>query len=198
MRVGRVVEFREEGLGIYSMPFYSARSCRSLVKRAREADGWRQAKIGDRAPDGSRVTVLDEQYRAASVLFLPAGTPLRELLDARLRAVVKPFVRSVWRLELERFVGTQLVRYGPGGHYQLHSDAGGDKQNRYFSVICYLNDDFDGGKTSFPAFNYSATPRRGQALVFPSKYLHRAEPVTRGEKLVLVSWLTGPAPVRWI
>jgi predicted 2-oxoglutarate/Fe(II)-dependent dioxygenase YbiX len=95
--------------------------------------------------------------------------------------------------------GTQLVRYKPGGHYVPHTDAGADEfANRYFTVLCYLNQDFEGGKTSFPSLNYAATPRAGKALIFPATYLHCAEPVVRGEKLILLSWVCGPVPIRWV
>ena len=41
-------------------------------------------------------------------------------------------------------------------------------------------------------------PLCGKAVIFPSTYLHRAEPVTRGRKYVIVSRLTGRQPIRRI
>ena len=87
--------------------------------------------------------------------------------------------------------GTQLVRYAPGGHYIPHSDVGRLTMNRYYTVLCYLNDDFEGGNTQFPALDYAVRPQSGKAILFPSRYLHGGEPVTRGEKYILVSWITG-------
>jgi len=90
------------------------------------------------------------------------------------------------------------VRYEPGNYYAAHTDTGMNLLDRYFTVLCYLNDDFEGGQTSFPTLLYSAAPRRGKAVVFPSTYVHRADPVTRGEKYVIVSWMMGAPPSRWL
>ena len=94
--------------------------------------------------------------------------------------------------------GTQMIRYGKGGHYIPHADAGRDLPERYFTVVCYLNDDSEGGDTSFPALGATVKPKTGQAIVFPARYLHCAEPVTRGEKFVLIAWVCGPVPIDWI
>jgi predicted 2-oxoglutarate/Fe(II)-dependent dioxygenase YbiX len=64
--------------------------------------------------------------------------------------------------------------------------------------VCYLNDDFEGGRTLFPALDYAVTPEAGRAVLFPSTYLHGSEPVIKGRKFVLVSWIDGPVAVKWI
>jgi predicted 2-oxoglutarate/Fe(II)-dependent dioxygenase YbiX len=90
------------------------------------------------------------------------------------------------------------VRYSPGDYYVAHSDVIPGDDYRYFTVLCYLNEEFEGGQTSFPVLGHRVTPRAGTAVVFPSSYLHRAEPVAGGEKYVIVTWLCGPPPVRWL
>jgi predicted 2-oxoglutarate/Fe(II)-dependent dioxygenase YbiX len=94
--------------------------------------------------------------------------------------------------------GTHAVRYQPGDYYAPHTDTGADLLDRYFTVLCYLNDDFEGGETRFPQIGYSVAPRRGKAVVFPATYLHQAGRVTSGEKYVIVSWLAGRPPIKWI
>ena len=37
---------------------------------------------------------------------------------------------------------------------------------------------------------------QGDALIFPSFIMHRALPVLSGTRWTLVSWLTGPAPLK--
>jgi predicted 2-oxoglutarate/Fe(II)-dependent dioxygenase YbiX len=66
--------------------------------------------------------------------------------------------------------------------------------NRYYSLVCYLNDDFEGGSTRFPALDYAVKPQCGKAILFPSRYLHGGEPVISGQKYILISWITGPIP----
>jgi hypothetical protein len=36
------------------------------------------------------------------------------------------------------------------------------------------------------------------AVVFPATYVHRAERLISGEKYIIVSWLNGREPIKWI
>jgi predicted 2-oxoglutarate/Fe(II)-dependent dioxygenase YbiX len=109
-----------------------------------------------------------------------------------------PIIKKTWRANPGRYGGTHIVRYQTGGFYVSHADAGLDLNDRYFTILCYLNDEFTGGHTSFPTLGFSVTPRKGKAIMFPSTYVHRAEPVIEGTKYILVSWLMGPDPPKWI
>jgi hypothetical protein len=58
--------------------------------------------------------------------------------------------------------------------------------------MVYLNDDFDGGATSFsddgfgfPGGMLRITPAKGMGLLFHHPILHRGDPVTTGRKYVL-------------
>jgi hypothetical protein len=193
-RVGHslMIEYREEASGVYRVTLYRPSACRAVLAWSKAADGWASAVVNEQAADGTSHEVLDDSYRSASILYPEPGTKVRLGFDERMTTIVRPLVKRVWRKELSSHKGTQIVRYRPGGHYDLHSDTGPSTRNRYFSVVCYLNDDFDGGRTTFPSLDYSATPAAGTALVFPSNYSHCAEPVVSGEKYVVVSWVLGP------
>jgi hypothetical protein len=186
-------DYLEEASGVYRVKLYEPRSSRAVVEWSKSAGGWASAVVNEQDADGALREVVDEEYRWASVLHPEPWTKVRRDFDGRMATIVRPLVKRVWRQELSRHKGTQLVRYQPGGHYDLHSDVGPSTCERFFSVLCYLNDDFEGGHTTFPALDYSATPAAGTALVFPSTYSHCAEPVISGEKYVIVSWLLGPA-----
>jgi predicted 2-oxoglutarate/Fe(II)-dependent dioxygenase YbiX len=148
--------------------------------------------VGKRGADGVIRSIIDPEYRTASVLFSENIGAVCRKFDVKMNAVLKPLVQHLWGHNLTDHDGTQLVRYSPGGHYRAHSDVGRRTRNRYYTVLCYLNDDFEGGSTQFPALRYSVAPQSGKAILFPSSYLHCGEPVTSGEKYILVSWITGP------
>ena len=86
----------------------------------------------------------------------------------------------------------QVLRYQPGEFYKWHTDAGtdkdGDEYHRTISIVLYLTDDFEGGRTEFPHTSYK--PKAGQALIFPSNWCfpHQAQPVISGEKIAAVTW----------
>ena len=77
-------------------------------------------------------------------------------------------------------------------YYKWHSDQAADRNdNAYYrtiSVVLYLTDDFEGGRTEFPHTSYK--PKAGQALIFPSNWCfpHQSTPVTKGTKIVAVTW----------
>lgn len=88
--------------------------------------------------------------------------------------------------------GVQLLKYEEGQYYNNHYDMAPWKDtheyNRTFSIVLYLNEEFEGGRTIFP--NKAYKPKAGQALIFPSNWCfpHRCEPVSSGTKLAAVTW----------
>lgn len=192
-----MVEYTEEIKGLLSLRLYDAQECRAIIAEATQSAAWSAAKVSERAAGGFSPATRREA-RSASVLAPARESEVRRTFDLKMERVVRPLVNRVWRAQLTRHAETHFVRYAPGDYYTPHSDTGLHRHDRYFTIVCYLNEDFAGGATSFPQLNHCVTPRAGQALVFPSTYLHCAEPVTGGEKYVLVSWLVGPPPVQWI
>ena len=91
------------------------------------------------------------------------------------------------------------ARYEKGMEYGFHVDdpimgaASGGMQNRYrsdVSTTVFLNDDYDGGelliKTAFGEQKIKLSA--GDAVVYPSSSLHKVTEVTRGERLVAITW----------
>lgn len=189
--------YTEEVPGIISTQLYSPGRCRELVEYARGAGEWAAAAIFAEAGGGAQTVVRPAARRARSLTF-DERTPPGHEFEALLDGLVKPLVNTVWRTNFQTHNSTHIVRYSPGDFYVAHSDIVPGDVYRYFTVLCYLNEDFAGGQTSFPLIGHSITPRAGTAVVFPSSYLHRAEPVVEGEKYVVVTWLCGPPPVRWL
>ncbi|MDQ3820253.1 MAG: 2OG-Fe(II) oxygenase [Acidobacteriota bacterium] len=183
--------YREEVTGVFAVQLYDERACRSIVGELKWSGAWTEARVSARVPGGFNPATRADA-RSASVLALRAESEIRREFDAKMEGVIKPLVRDVWRICLKQHSETHFVRYAEGNFYRPHSDTGINRTDRHFTVLCYLNDDFEGGETNFPELNYKVRPRRGKAIVFPAGYLHGAEPVLSGEKYVLVSWLIGP------
>jgi predicted 2-oxoglutarate/Fe(II)-dependent dioxygenase YbiX len=192
-----MVEYTEEIRGVPALQLYDAEECRFIIDEIKRSAAWIDAKVSERIRGGFNAATRVEARRA-SVLAPAAASAVKLAFDEKMESIVKPLVNRVWRTSLKQHAETHFVRYLPGNYYTPHSDTGVHRQDRYFTVVCYLNEDFAGGGTSFPKLNYTVRPRSGKAVIFPASYMHSAEPVTRGEKFILVSWLLGQPPVRWL
>ena len=88
--------------------------------------------------------------------------------------------------------GIQLLEYSGGQEYKMHQDVAFYKNHsaygRVISIILYLTNDFEGGRTIFTHQSYK--PPVGSAIIFPSNWCfpHRGEAVTKGKKRVAVTW----------
>lgn len=111
------------------------------------------------------------------------------------RDVAVPYFEA----SLHTFETPSALKYLSGGRFDIHADSEqwSDSeqrwvrtQNRDFSLLLYLNDEYTGGAISFPNFNIEIEPQRGMLLTFPSdhRFVHEAQPVMSGERYVIVSW----------
>jgi len=145
--------------------------------------------------------VVDKKVRNTQTVPVEPFLPhLHDLLQNVIRDIVNPF----YGIEISGYETPQLLRYGIGGMYEPHVDGeslwmkeDGTKVwrksvERDLSAVIYLNDDFEGGEFIFPDLNIRVSPKPGLLLCFPSSHLYRhgVLPVTRGERLAIVTWMT--------
>jgi hypothetical protein len=193
-----MIPYKEQTHGVVSLRLFDPAECRKILGRIEHLEGWTAALIREGLAGGAFGNVPKPDDRSANILNSVHVEWLYREFEQKIDSLVIPLVHQLWKLDLSNQSGTQLLKYEAADHYRPHRDTGVDLEQRYFSVVCYLNDDFEGGRTLFPTLDYAVTPDAGCAVLFPSNYLHGSEPVISGRKFVLVSWIDGPAPVRWI
>ncbi len=102
------------------------------------------------------------------------------------------------RVALPRTIRPPLIsRYQVGMTYGLHVDdammGSRIKERSDVSVAVFLSDpgDYEGGELvmNSPYGEQEIKLPAGAAVVYPSSTLHRVAPVTRGERLVAVTWV---------
>jgi predicted 2-oxoglutarate/Fe(II)-dependent dioxygenase YbiX len=184
--------------GIISLQVLSPASCHSYIRAWKTSNDWVPAPVYKDEPDGSYGSEVKTEYRLASAFSPSSRSEIRQEFDWKVNSVIKPLINRVWQVNLTKHQATHIVRYSPGDFFCAHTDDVYEPDYRYFTVVCYLNDNYKGGRTVFPLLNYVVTPRAGKVIVFPSTYLHRADPVINGEKYIIVSWVTGTPPIKWI
>jgi PKHD-type hydroxylase len=96
-----------------------------------------------------------------------------------------------------------LTRYRPGMKYGAHSDSAflrmpGGELRSDLSCTIFLNDpaDYDGGalRIQLGDADIRFKLRAGEAVIYPSDTLHEVEAVTKGERLVAISFIQSRIP----
>ena len=97
---------------------------------------------------------------------------------------------SKYNIQMKYWEVMNLIKYGPGQHFQEHADHG-FSYSATVSLVGYLNDDYVGGGLYFPKLDLHIQPKAGDLYIFPSTYLfsHIAERVESGTKYSLVTML---------
>lgn len=93
----------------------------------------------------------------------------------------------------------QVLRYQPGQEYKPHLDAiPGFANQRILTMLVYLNNDYEGGETSFPRARLKVKGKKGDGLLFRNVDAagrcdemsgHAGLPVTKGVKLLASRWI---------
>jgi len=104
--------------------------------------------------------------------------------------------------------GIQAQRYDVGQQFKAHTDYfepgtpeyakfGGNRGNRTWTFMVYLNDVESGGATNFIALDHAFEPIKGRALAWNNLHTdgtvnpdtaHAGLPVTAGHKIIITKW----------
>ena len=170
--------------GILSLPLLTEAECQEVLELAIQDAGWKDATV--RTTEDQ--VLKDETIRNARVRSFAEGSRIWDIVHQNYVDKIQPLLQVKWNRDLEKHSAVDIIRYLPGGFYKVHRDAGLQFKDRLITTVCYLNDNFEAGGTSFPTRSLTVTPTRGEAIVFPSNYLHKGNTVSSGEKFIAVCW----------
>ncbi|GAO38327.1 putative oxidoreductase [Sphingomonas changbaiensis NBRC 104936] len=160
--------------------------------------------------------VAEARFRPALALDEQAGRfvrhPFRDATAAAFPAVFEwPAIHALNR-RIAAASGTeagqgeplQVLRYQPGQQYRPHLDAvPGVANQRIWTMLVALNDDYQGGATVFPEASLAFRGRTGDGLLFRNvdeggradrTSLHAGTPVEAGVKLIASRWIREHCP----
>lgn len=102
------------------------------------------------------------------------------------------FETNLFNLSSYKFAHAGINETKEGDCVPYHQDMevtteNGEVKLSHFAVLCYLNDDFEGGELVFPHQKTTITPKQGLVVVFPTSYLypHVVTPVFGNSRYVL-------------
>lgn len=148
------------------------------------------------------------QSRVAKTAWLPDAAIVPTKIRQRLSVLMNINLTSAEKI--------QIVNYGLGGHYNVHSDGfqtdtwapkmdeanrkameARVNNNRLATVLMYLEDVKAGGSTIFPHLNLNAPPIKNSAIIWPNmrknrdldwRLEHMGCPVLMGSKWIATIW----------
>jgi PKHD-type hydroxylase len=160
--------------------------CRRIAAQAPFVDGritnpHNQTKLNEQLHDA-------QAYQKSSQLLLQAFGRSEEFREFSFPALIAPPL---------------ITRYQPGMRYGAHADSAyiqlqGGMLRSDLSCTIFLNDpnDYDGGELNIrlgdAELSFKLQP--GQAIIYPSDTLHQVVPVTRGERLVAITFIQSRVP----
>ena len=133
--------------------------------------------------------------RAETTLELPAGFhPLWKYLYTCLEECVNTYAHVMSDRpskyyneevsdEYKDFV--HISKYRTGGYVDVHTDND-VTEDGLFTMIWYLNDDYEGGEVGFVDPDITITPKSGDVLIFPAMNPHYSKEVLRGTKYLSI------------
>ena len=155
--------------------------CRRIAAQAPFVDGritnpHNKTKVNEQLHDA-------QAYQRSSQLLLQAFGRSEEFREFAFPVLIAPPL---------------ITRYHPGMHYGAHADAAfiqlqGATIRSDLSCTVFLNDpkDYEGGElhVRLGDADLKFKLRPGEAIVYPSDTLHQVVPVTRGERLVAITFI---------
>jgi prolyl 4-hydroxylase len=157
---------------------------------------WRTSLTYQRQEDHTYRDVLSDMRASETAHHDFFGDALVEQLDALDARLEQEF--GFDRVDLEHW---QATRYGPGGSFDYHLDAGYWSDHyageRILTFLVYLEAPESGGETHFRARDVVVQPRPGRLLVWRNLFedgranhqmIHSGTPVVAGRKTTLVTW----------
>lgn len=144
---------------------------------------WSNAMVGFRELDNVNRLCMDWKIEEDSLN--PRDSYSSDMLDlhseiiTRLKIMLEHYKPNNYLREISYFEAINIVRYGKGEYFKVHTDDG-DPYRCTVSCVGYPNDDYEGGELWFPKFNLRYKPKAGDFVIFPSAYAyaHSSEPVT--------------------
>lgn len=180
----RLEHFEKLSTGLWRV---SIKKRSSLDHSELEKISWTSAQVFDHR-EGSKI--VDYSYRSAKVAGTVHAPNIIALLEKEaLDEVMPQIINLPFQYDNLKLEGSQLIKYGKGDFFRPHRDAVHQHYNRVLTLLKYIVNPVEGGRTIFPELGKICEPEEETWSIFYSEHLHCAEHILAGEKIVFATWL---------
>ena len=184
---------------VYHGLHFNAGECDTIVASAIDSE-WREGGVGGYGEDKATPSAIGKARSC-----LEQRLPIDQRSGAQLNKIsleISAVNANGWRFELSGFVADMpyLMRYPDS--MQAHNDWHVDMGRAYaasrklgFTIQLTEAKDYAGGDLEFKNAEIDAKSLRqkGTLAIFPTYWLHRVKPVTKGTRDAIVGWVHGPS-----
>lgn len=103
--------------------------------------------------------------------------------------------KAFYNFIIDGILQMEVLKYEQNGFFTAHSDLGNQEvSGRKLSVVTMLSDpsEYEGGNLKFLFEKEQPQLLQGSVVIFPSYVFHVVEPITKGTRYTLVTWIEGP------
>ena len=176
---------KEESLFFWSLP--DAFPVESLLRIIQNTEGVE----GVDGEIGGDKRVVNKDIRDVKRIQMP----WYKGVGATMAGIALQANQEMWKFDIKGSDQCEFLRYTKEGRYTGHIDTILNRNEvcRKLTTLLFLNDDFEGGKLFLQISDKKFYPPQepGSVLVFPSFILHGVEPVTKGVRRSIVTWMVG-------
>jgi hypothetical protein len=92
--------------------------------------------------------------------------------------------KNNYNLDLNAFY---LKKWNQGQNMGPHFDGQDGDSRLAFSIVTYINEDYEGGEISFPNHNITVKPKAGSLIMFPSQlpFIHQVNMIKSGTRYMI-------------
>tara|TARA_R100001086_G_C11685296_1_gene216963 strand:+ start:61 stop:510 length:450 start_codon:yes stop_codon:yes gene_type:complete len=108
---------------------------------------------------------------------------LQNLLNKNLE-INRLYIKYMKLYPNHKLKNIEIIKWPAGEYHDWHDD----KIYYNKTTITYLNEDYEGGRTTVE--NYTVEPKIGKIIFFDADKKHRVSMVTRGPRYVMLAWYT--------
>jgi hypothetical protein len=172
--------------------------CRHLIALYQSHGG---AESGFMVEKGGKTVLAHDPSHKRRAEFLVEDENIRNACRARIQRRLLPDIEKAFQFratEMERCL-VSCYQASTGGYFNAHrDDTTKGTAHRKFAITINLNaEEYEGGELMFPEFgDRTYKPATGAAIVFSCSLLHRALPVTRGDRFAFLPFLYDEAGAR--
>lgn len=152
---------------------------------------WNEAKVGFFEDNKDHRNCQDFKYKKEQIDFAKDDykKELQLIHDDIYNSLRKclDHYGSMYQVNINYIEALNMVKYGPGEKFNIHSDDG-DPYRCTVSAVGYPNDNYEGGELWFNHFDIKIKPEAGDFILCPSSFIysHASLPVTSGLKYSIV------------